>query len=244
MANKSSLDNIYKSVLSVSSQERSFFYSPKVYTDQRNVLESLLLSALVKAYPANQNVIDQIAPFVEVQTISNTGGFIQLPDNYRNLLGSPMVFANPQSTGECNEPIEPITTNNFKTGQLKAGCFLRPLVIVPQSEFAERTQSTYDRPSWENPIGMFVASNQIKVCPYDISRVSVMFARKEREVRYGYITQPDDTFLYDPATSVETEFDSNSFELIFNGMVNLYFAYAKDQTMQNWALLLNKQGIL
>lgn len=238
------MDNIYSSVLSVSSQERSFFYSPKVYTAQRNVIESLLLSALVKAYPANQNVIDQIAPFVEVKTINNTNGFIQLPDNYRNLLGSPMVFANPQSTGECNEPIEPITASNFKTGQLKAGCFLNPLVIVPQSEFAERTQSTYDKPSWENPIGMFVASNQIKVCPYDISRVSVMFARKEREVRYGYITQPDDTFLYDPATSIETEFDSNAFDPIFNGIVALYSAYAKDQVMQNWSQVLSKAGIL
>lgn len=242
--NKASLDNVLKAILSVTGQEQSMFYSPRVYSDQRNVVESLLLSALVKAYPTNQSVIDQIAPFVKVQTLPNKDGYIELPEDYRDLLGAPMIFANPESDGECAEKIEPLTPATFKAGKLKAGCNLNSVDIVPQSVFTKRTQSTYNKPTWENPIGAFVDANRIKVCPFDISKVSVMFAKKEKVVRYGYIIQPDDTYLYDPNTTEETEFTSNSFPEIFNAMMALYAAYAKDQVMQNWAQVLSKAGIL
>lgn len=240
--NKSSLDSILRAILSIARQSQSMFYSPQIYSEQRNIVESLLLSALVKSYPLNPSVIDQIAPFVEVATIKNTDGFIQLPDNYRNILGSPVVFATPNSTGECNST-EPLTKENFKLGILQGGCRLNPLTIVPQSEFAVRTQSTYDQPTWEAPIGYFFG-NKIKVCPYNITRLGVMFVHKESEVRYGYTVQPDDTYLYDAGTTVETEFNSAAYEPIFNAMCSLYFAYAKDPAMQNWAMILSKSGIL
>lgn len=242
--NKSGLNNILKSVLSINNAEQTFYYPPKIYTYQRNVVESLLLSSLVKAYPANNEIIDQINPFVIVETISITNGYAQLPENYRNILGSPMCFANPNSTGECGEVQQPLTAQNFKTGVLKSGCRLNPVVIVPQSEFAYRTTSTYDFPTWDAPIGMFVGKNQIKVCPYDITRVSVMYVMKERVVNYGYITQPDDTYLYDESTTIETQFDSNAFESIFNAMVALYGAYSRDRDMQNWSVMLKEKGIL
>jgi len=241
--NKSSLENILNAVLSIAGQEKTMFYSPRIYSDQRNVVESLLLSSLVKSYPLNQNVIDQIAPFVKVETISNTDGYIQLPDNYRNLLGSPMIFANPESTGECGAQTEPLTAHNFKVGMLKAGCRLNAVVIVPESEFADRTKSTYDTPSYENPIGMYIDNKRIKICPYDVSRVAVMYAKKERLVRYGYIMQPDDTYLFDENTTEETEFTSNSYEMIFNAMMALYSAYAKNQELQNWSMVLSQKGI-
>lgn len=247
--NKSGMDFILRAVLSVARQEQSLFYSPKIYSEHRNIIESLLLSALVKEYPLNQSVIDQISPFVEIATITNTNGFIQLPDGkdgkpaYRNLLGSPMIFANPESNGECGADNEPLTPQTFKTRILKSGCSLNPIVIVPQSEFAYRTTSTYDPPTWEDPIGYFVGNNQIRVCPFNVTKVAVMFARKEKEVRYGYIMQPDDTYLYDPSTTIETGFNSNSYQNILNASIALYSAYARNPDMQNWAQVL-KNGIL
>lgn len=233
-----------RAVLSVARQNQTNFYSPKIYSDQRNIVESLLLSALVKSYPLNQSIVDQISPFVEVTTVSNTDGYIQLPPNYRNLLGSPVVFATPDSTGECGADIEPLTPENFKLQILKSGCRLNSLTIVPQSEFALRTTSTYDLPTWEEPIGYFLGGNKIKVCPFDITRVGVMYARKEREVVYGYTMNPDDTFVFDESTSVETQFDSSAYEPIFNAMCSLYFAYARDPQMQNWSHILTERGII
>lgn len=248
--NKSSLENIFKSVLSVANSEFNTFYSPYIYTQHRNVIESLLLSELVKSYPANPEIIDQIAPFVSIAVIPVTNGYIKLPDGtdnnppYRNILGAPMIFAAPDDSGECGAPVEPLTPTNFKLGRLKAGCKLNAVNIVPQTEVSFRLKSTYDFPTYENPIGWFIDSNKIKVCPFDLTKVAVMYAKKERLLNYGYITQPDDTFLYDPTTTVDTEFDSNSFQLIFNSCMFLYSAYAKNQELQNWSQILQEKGIL
>jgi hypothetical protein len=231
-----------QAVLSVANQEQSMFYSPRIYSDQFNVVTSLLLSELVKNYPKNPMLIDLIDPFVEVVQIPATNGFIQLPPNYRDILGSPVVFANPDNSGECGST-EPLTAQNFKTGILKAGCKLNPVVIVSQSEFAYLTRSTYNAPNYENPIGYFSGKRQIKVCPFDVTKVGVMFARNEKIVRYGYIQQPDDTFIFDPNTSVESEWQSNAFQPLFNSMVALYGAWSRDPDITNWASIL-KNGIL
>lgn len=231
-----------QAVLSVANQEQSMFYSPRIYSDQFNVVTSLLLSELVKNYPKNPMLIDLLDPFVEVKQIPATNGFIQLPDNYRDILGSPVVFANPDNSGECGSQ-EPLTAQNFRTGVLKAGCKLNPIVIVSQSEFAYLTRSTYNAPNYENPIGFFSGKKQIKVCPYDVTKVGVMFARNEKIVRYNYFQQPDDTFIFDPNGSVESEWQSNAFEPIFKALCSLYSAYARDPDMQNWSQIL-KNGIL
>lgn len=248
--NKSSMDNVLQAVLATVSQEMSFFYSPRVYTQHRNIIESLLLSNLVKLYPSSPEIIDQIAPFVRIAIIPVSNGFIQLPDGsgtddaYRNILGAPMIFAKPDSSGECGAEIEPLTPTNFNLGILKSGCRLNPVNIMPQTEVAFRLKSTYDFPTYENPVGYFVGGNKIKVCPFNVTKVAVMYAKKESLVNYGYITQPDDTFLYDPTTTNETGFDSNAFEPIYNACMALYSAYASNPEMQNWAAVLREKGIL
>lgn len=249
--NKSSLNNVLQAVLATVQQEQNFFYSPKVYTQHRNIIESLLLTELIKSYPANSEVIDQISPFVTITIIPVTDGYIKLPDGsdgkpkYRNILGSPMIFAKPDDTGECGSPItEPLTANNFKAGILKSGCKLNSVNIIPQSEASFRLRSTYDFPTHENPIGWFIDSNKIKLCPYDLTKVAVMYAKEERILNYGYYVNPDDTYGYDPATSIDTEFGSNAFDKIYNACLFLYSAYAKNPELQNWSLLLKERGIL
>jgi hypothetical protein len=71
-----------------------------------------------------------------------------------------------------------------------------------------------------------------------------MYAKMEGQLNYGYISQPDDTYIYDPTTTIDTGFGSNCFELIFNATMSLYSAYAKDGDLQNWAQVLKKEGIL
>lgn len=241
---KCSLNNMLISVLSVANQEQSMFYSPRIYSDQYNVVTSLLISALVKSYPLNPTVIDMLDPFVKIEIIPVKDGYVDLPEDYRDLLGSPYVFANPESNGECGSHIEPLTAQNFKNQILKGGCNLRAVIIYPESEFILRTRSTYDAPTWENPIGFFSGKRQIKVCPYNATKVAVMYVKKEEVYRYGYIVQPDDTFLFDATTTVESLWASSAFTPIFNAMLSLYSAYSKDQELGNWAQIITQQGIL
>lgn len=243
---KCSLNNMLKAILSVANEEQSMFYSPRVYQDQYNAVTSLLISALVKAYPANPVVIDQLEPFVDIKLIQVKDGYVDLPEEYRDILGSPYIFGNPKNDGECKstEFEEPLTAQNFRKQTLKGGCNIRPVLIYPESEFIERCNSTYDAPTWEAPIGFFSGKKQIKICPYDASKVAVMYVKKEDSYIYGYIVQPDDTFLFDINTTVESLWTSASFTPIFNALCSLYSVYAKDGEMQGWTQYLAEKGIL
>ncbi len=246
MANngKCSLNNMLQAVLSVANEEQSMFYSPRVYQDQFNAVTSLLISALVKAYPLDPVVIDQLDPFVKIKVDAIKDGYFNLPDDYRDLLGTPYVFINPNKDGECGASIEPITIQSFQTKALKGGCSLAPVIIYPESEFMMRVNAPYDYPTWEKPIGYYSGKRQIKVCPFDASRVGIMYVREEIKCVYGYIMQPDDTFLFDPTTTIDSEWTSTSFHPIFNALCHLYSIYSKDQEMGAWAQLLSERGIL
>ena len=74
MASSASLNNILQSVLSVANEEQSMFYSPRIFTSQYNVVSSLLKSSLVKEYPSNPMVLDQLDPFIKIQIITRFCG--------------------------------------------------------------------------------------------------------------------------------------------------------------------------
>lgn len=241
---KVKLDSMLRSVLSVANEEQNFFYSPVIYEAQFNVATGLLLSKLARLYPTEQWVIDAIEPFVEKTIIPVTEGYIQLPDNYRNLLGSPQITVKKDKSGECSDPLIIDTEREFKLANLKGKCEKRPIVIVSESEFAYLTTSTYNYPTYWNPIGYFSGQKQITVCPFDIGKVEVLYARQEKQYVYNYILQPDDTFLFNPDGSVESEWTNAAFTPLFNALVCLYSAYAKDGELQNWSMLLTQHGIL
>lgn len=237
------LDNMLKNVLSVANEEQSTFYSPRIYENHYNIITSLLISALVKAYPMNPVVIDQLEPFVEIKVMPVKDGYVDLPEEYRDILGTPYIFTNSTKNGECSSAIEPLTPQSFKVQTLKGGCNLRPVIIYPESEFVMRTDSEYKKPTWDTPIGFYSGKRQIKICPYDVSRVAIMYVRNEKKYVYGYINQPDDTYLFDITTTVESEWGSNAYEPIFKALCALYGIYAKDPEFTNWAAFLSEKGI-
>jgi hypothetical protein len=230
------------SVLAVFNIEQCQSYPPRIYEAHYNTVTSFLLSKLAEIYPDSQDSIDMIDPFVEQQLIPVTNGYIQLPDNYRNMLGSPGIAAKLDGSGECSDL--PITATDFKITIEKGRCKRNPLVIVPESEWALRTRSTYDFPTIENPIGYYIGKKQIKVCPYDISKVLVTYARNEKPIIVGYQMQPDDTYLIDPNISVEPEWGSNAFAPIFKGICALYAAYSRDRGLTEWNAILNQIGLV
>lgn len=239
------LNELMKRLTGTVSVEQSAMVSPVVFDQWINIITSLLLSKLAAEYPTNQQVIDILDPFVERKVIAITDGYIQLPSNYRNLLGSPFIYSKQDGSGECGEgKIVIDTPSEFRTANLKAGCRATPIVIVPQSEFAYRTQSTYDFPTYSAPIGYFSGKKQIKVCPYDLARADVLYIRNEKIYRYGYIPQPDDTFLFDEATTEDTEWTGAAFTPIYNALIALYAAYNQNPELTNWSQVLNERGIL
>lgn len=232
-----SLDNMLKSVLGVGNAEQNQSYPPNIYSSHFNVVTSLLINKLVDIYPIN---LDMLKPFMVKKQVIVTNGYVELTDDYRNLLGAGISAKN-DNTGECDTTP---TGNDFNVGILKAGCTTRPIEFLTTKEWDYRTTSGYKFPTYWNPIGCFFESNKFKVCPYDLKSVEIRYVRKEAIVSYGYIMQPDDTFIFDPSNSVESELTSAAFAPLFNALSHLYAAYTRDPDLTNYAMILTEKGIL
>lgn len=245
MANdsKSSLNNMLQAILAPANQEQNMFFPPSVYSSMYNTVTSLLISNLVRAYPSDPTVIDMLAPFVVVEKIPVTDGFIQLKSDYRDILGSPMINV-ALNKKEVVQGDAEVTPQTFKTANLKAGATRRPVVIVPESEYAYLTTKSYGAPDLANPIGFFSGKNKIFVAPYDIPKVDVMYVTNEPTYRYGYIEQPDGTYIFDESTSVESNWGSNAFTPLYKALSALYAAYSRNVTLRDWSRILNQEGIM
>lgn len=230
-----------QSVLSVALQEQNNVYPPYIYQSQRNVVTSLLISELSKVYPSNIDILD---PYMKVIVLGVKDGYIELPEDYRNLLGAPYIFAQ-NAAKECDNIPKITTAQQFFTATQQGACQAYPLSIIEQSEFAERTQSKYKPPSFKKPIGFYAGSKLIKVCPYDLSKVAVLYARNEKKDVYTYIMQPDDTYIFNPNDPAlqDSEWTNAAYTPIFNAMISLFAAYTRDNEMQDWSKIL-QNGIL
>ena len=242
MANKtkSGLDNLVKAVLGVGNQEQNLFWPPHIISSQVNTVTSLLLDKLVDDYPENQ---DMFLPFITKKKIPVTNGVVLLPDNYRNILGAPSISVRDDGTDCGQDPVVIDTEREFQIAQQKSGCKTRPVVIVDKKRWDYLVTSKYKAPTYTDPIGMFTG-NEIKVCPYDLKTVEVTFCVNENIYKYGYIMQPDDTFIFDESTSVDTQWGDAAFSKLFTAMLALYSAWSRDNTLTDWSRILHNDGIL
>lgn len=221
-------------------------YPPGIFQSQFNTATSLLKTALIKQYPDNPQVVDILDPFVKFVVSPAQNGLIKLPDDYSNILGSPYIFTNPNKDAECGS-IPPITTlQQFQVAQNKGACHVTPVYIVPQAEFSERVRSSVDHPTHEFPIGYFTGNGGIKICPYDLTKVFVLYAKKEKNYVYTYTVNPDDTYVVNASDPnfIESEWGTPAFEYLFKAMCSLYAAYVRDPEMTNWTQILTERGIL
>lgn len=241
--NKCSVENMLKAIVATVNTEQNNSYPATIFTSQYNTVISLLLSKLSDIYPSDSSVLDILDPYVERKVIMPKNGYIDLPDNFRNILGSPQISIANDGCKECQSD-DDISLKEFNKLVMKSGCKKVPVLMIDQSEFAFRTSSTYKQPTYEKPIGYRSGKLQIKVCPYDLSAVEVMYVIKEPLVNYGYTMQPDDTFVYNAATSVDPLFTSAAFKPIYSALLSLYSAYTKDNNLKDWAVYINEKGLI
>lgn len=241
-SNACSIQNLLNSVLAIEAKEQNFAIPPEIFQNQVRTVASLLLSELCESYPDSPEYIDMLMPFMATKMLAVTNGVVVMPDNYRNILGSPSVMAIKENGEDC-ECSDVVTPTSFKDAQAEARCKTNPVLIVSNTEFDYRTRSSYDYPTLDNPIGYWVSKKTLKVCPYNISRVEVRYCIQETPCFIKYIIQPDDTWVIDPAGTIETGFSSAAYEPFYNALVALYSAYSRDSELAQWSIVL-KNGIL
>lgn len=240
--NKCSLDNMLKWVLATSGQEQNQFYPPHIYSAHYNTATAWLKSKIVEIYPTSQQFVDILEPFLVEKVILAKDGYVTLPDGWRNFLDAG-VAVKKDFSGGCDDKPKAAQNQLYKDGVNKGKCLSRPLVIVDQSEWDILTVHPYKMPTYENPIGCFFGGGKIKVCPFDIGAVKVRFVKDEKIYNYGYIIQPDETYIYDPKTTVETEWNSSAFEYLYKGISTLYSIWSKEPVLRNWSVELKQIGL-
>lgn len=234
---KGSLNYVLQSVLAIGNKEPNMQYPPSVFSSHFNIVTSFLIDKAIAAYPKSMDVL---RPFIVSEKKNTEKGYVLLPTEYRNMLGAPSISSLKDGSGECNEPI---SKNSFEAAQQKSGCNTVAVEMLPQNEWDERTQSTYAAPDYANPIGCFFGADKFKVCPYDIGKVEVRFVKKEKLYVYGYTMQPDDTYTFNPDTSVESEWGNAASEFLVKGCYALYGAYLRDESSMQYSSLLNQIGL-
>lgn len=231
-----------QSVLSVANAEQNMAFPPLIYQNIYNAASSLVLSKLIAEFPTSPQNVDMLYPFMTTAKIPITNGYVQLPPDYRNLLGNPSISVKPDGS-DCDGTDGDITNAaQFQAANNKAGCKSAPVVIVNQSEWDKLTVSTYRYPTYDDPIGVMFGQNRIKVCPYDITKVELRYAIQEDTYVYGYIMQPDDTYVFDPTTTVDSIWGSNAFDRLFPLITFLYSEYTRDNSLRDFTSLLAQRG--
>lgn len=241
MNNKVSLDGMLKAVLGIFNIPQNSSLPPSIYSSMYNATTSMILSHAAKIFPNSSSVLDIIDPLVERTIVPVKSGKLLFPESYRNILGSPQISAKKDGSSECGKNL--ITTQEFNSAVQKSGCEKRPIVEVKQTEFAYKTTSSYDAPDYYNPIGYRAGKREMVVCPADISSAEIMYIRNEKTYVYGYKMNPDDTYYFDPETSVESEFENAAFEPLFKGICACYAAWSRDRELIDWSRILNNENL-
>lgn len=231
-----------KAILAPANQEQNAFYPPYIYEQHYNIATSWLISKIVEIFPTSQQFIDIIEPFLKNEPVIVKDGYIELPKNCRNFLDAAVMIKGDMS-GICSDEPKEIKEQQFKNNQNKSKCLSRPIVIVDQSQWDYLTEHPYNKPTYKDPIGCFFGNRKIKVCPFDITVVNVRYVVNEKVYRYGYITQPDETYIYDEKTTIETEWNTNAFEYLYKAISTLYSIWCRDATLRNWSIELKQIGL-
>lgn len=250
----SSLDSIYKKILSVGNQDANQMYPPWVFDEHFNIVSAFILDRCVELYPERQSVEDIIRPFIKTDTLPVKNGEIKFPDNYRNYLNM-SAYVTPEFKGGCgceedtnevtfeNDPLKP-TKRSLEEIILKSNCRARDVAKKDLDEFNKLTVHPYKKPTYKLPICCVEESTAIRICPFDIVSVRLKYVIKPKQYRFGYVENADGTFTYNETASTESEWDDNGLQFLFKGIQSLFSVYTKDREMQDWVGALKQIGLI
>lgn len=241
--NKVTLQAMLTAVLANANAEQNAAYPPFIYEAHYNAVTSYLINTIAENLESKSIYDDIIEPFLVVKKLQLKNGYLERPKDYRNYWEAG-VSVKQDFSGNCSDDQSDLTEKVFQDTIKKSRCMSRPLALVPASEWHDRTTSSYKFPTYEWPICRISGDRKMQVCPYDIPNVELTYIRNEKTVRYGYIMQPDDTYIFDQATSVESEWNNAAFKYLYEGINTLYGIYTRDKEFREWGVELKKIGLL
>lgn len=238
-------------VLSASGKEQNMHYPPYIFEAHYNAVTGWLLDELAKQYPANKSIVDIARPFLKSKMERVELGRVKLPDDCRNLLGAG-IFVSPDFKEDCGCLVskqkledDPLALSEQEVQQKKerAKAITHDLIMRDIDEWNRLITHSYKKPTLKKASATSKDAGYLNVAPFDLTYVELRYFRKPKKYRFGYKNNGDDTYVFDPNTSEESEWTENATQYLFKGLNTLYSMYAKDAEMRDWNLELKKIGL-
>jgi len=246
MANKCSLDNFFTLLLGPLDIPQSKTVSPTAFNAIYNTATGWLIGKIVELWPKDQSYVDIIEPFLVTEIKQVKNGYIELPEEYRNFLDVGALVQNSKNVttdcAECDDTTEDTQAIKKRKYQqaIEAGkCERQAIVMVDQTQWDYLTKDPFDLPTYDAPICCQFGDRKIKICPASIQNVELRYLKNEKMYSYGYTMQPDDTFIFNAATSVESEWTNAAFPKLYKVCMALLGVYLRDQTISGFSAAMN-----
>jgi len=247
-------------------KEQNAHVPPYMLSNAGRLVTDYILNELVTIYPHSQIIVDKARPFLERKIVECKNGLVSLPKDYRDILDiSIAVDQNYASKCECDDECIPVEDEQVGIGDelvnttdpnsplydkvaasiQKEKCKWQRIDIVDSDQFSRRTMSTLRPPTYQKPIGVFIDSSHIKICPTDIVYVQMLYVRQPKKYNIAYKVMPDDTWQIDTASSdyVELEWERSASPEFFRAMLSLYSLHVRDGNLNQWQNALKEVGL-
>lgn len=241
-------------VMSTGNQSQNQHYPPSVFTRHYNLVSSFLLDEIVKLFPTSSSMVDIIKPFLKKTIQQVNSGVAALPDDYRNILNVGM-FTNENGTQACrcedapkdqrvfaDDPLAP-TQQQKNRDSLGRKFVSVDVKMVQIDEWNNRVTHSYKKPTYKKPICCMFEGIGLKVFPFDIPSVEIRYVRQPKKYAYNYRLLPDDTYVFDPANSTESEWQDNARTYLYKGVSTLYASMVRDTELAQNTDQLKKAGL-
>ncbi len=267
------MDTVLNSVLATGNKEQNQMYPPHVYDAHFNLVTSFLIDEISKLFPTSQTIIDMIRPFLATVQIPVVGGEVVFPADYRRLIGAAIfvtsdfmnncdpskaanadqekdccgepVFTLDSPNSSCDLPGDPLapSIDQVRQNQKRGQCLSSSVRVVDIDEWDHLTDHSYKFPTLKKPIGCIFEGKSMRICPFDVPAVEIRYIRQPKRYKYGYLLNPDDTYSWNPATTIESEWTENAYKNMVNGITTLFSIYVRDGELRDGITQLKQLGM-
>jgi hypothetical protein len=238
-------------VLAQGNKDQNQYYPPHVFETHFKLASDWLKDELAKLYPTSQTVIDLLEPYMIPELLQVVNGAATLPDSkkYRNLLGFAFFVTDkkkctPMAGSEFSfiDPANP-TADEIAALNARMQDDSKTIDMTSVADWEYYKAHPYKKPKFDSAKGCFFGGGIVKFAPLGIPFVECRYIKIVPEYKYGYQMQPDETYVFDPNTTVEEPWTEVAIPYLFKAVNVLYANYCKDDSYRASALDLRDNSL-
>lgn len=236
------MDSTLRKVLSQANADQNQSYPPRVFSEHFNIVSDFILDEVNRLFPTNRSVKDIASPFLRVLDVKVINGVITIPADAKHVLGL-TIFIDLTKNSACEKP-EGYSQDDIDKSRLSKRIESQDVIFKEQFEYNKLTSSRYKKPKLSKPICCKFKDKEIRISPYNVPMVEMSYLVEPKKYRYGYKMNADDTYYWDPAATIESEWETTAASYLFKGVNVLYANYVRDQEQVSGAQALKQIGLL